>query len=83
MLSLELPGLGDLFTKRASNVEDEVQSFKNYVAGSANPPFASRAEAMASPLFADVLQGARKRWESPSAPDAHHEYLKARDMLTI
>ena len=39
--------------KRASNGEDEDRSFKTYFAGSANAPFASRADAMASPLFAD------------------------------
>ncbi len=76
-----IPDLATLLTKRASNVEDEEQSFANYVAGSANAPFASRAEAMASPLFAEVMQGARRRWQSARPPDAHYEYLKARDTL--
>jgi amidase len=78
---ITIPDLATLLTKRASDVEEEEQSFKNYVAGSANAPFATRAEAMSSPLFAEVLPGARRRWESKSPPDAHHEYLKAREML--
>ena len=78
---ITIPDLATLLTKRAGNSEDEEQSFKNYVAGSANAPFASRAEAMSSPLFAEVLPGARRRWESKSPPDAHYEYLKAREML--
>jgi len=78
---ITIPDLATLLTKRASDVEEEEQSYKNYVAGSANAPFASRAEAMSSPLFAEVLPGARRRWESKSPPDAHHEYLKAREML--
>ncbi len=76
-----IPDLATLLTKRSGNTEDEEQSFKNYVAGSANPPFASRAEAMASPLFAEVLQGARRRWQSARPPEAHCEYLKARETL--
>jgi len=76
-----IPDLLHLLTKRASNVEDEEQSFANYVTGSANAPFASRGEAMSSPLFAEVLQGARRRWESESPPEAHYEYLKAREIL--
>ena len=78
---ITIPDLATLLTKRASDVEEEEQSFKNYVAGSANAPFATRAEAMSSPLFAEVLPGARRRWESKSPPDAHYEYLKAREML--
>ncbi len=76
-----IPDLATLLTKRSGNTEDEEQSFKNYVAGSANAPFASRAEAMASPLFAEVLQGARRRWQSARPPEAHYEYLKARETL--
>ncbi len=76
-----IPDLATLLTKRASDVEEEEQSFANYVAGSANAPFASRADAMASPLYAEVLQGARKRWESVRPPEAHYEYLKARETL--
>lgn len=76
-----IPDLATLLTKRAGNVEDEEQSFANYVAGSANAPYASRAEAMSSPLFAEVLQGARRRWQSAHPPEAHYEYLKARESL--
>ena len=76
-----IPDLSTLLNKRASNFEDEEQSFSNYVAGSANAPFASRGEAMSSPLFAEVLQGARRRWESENPPEAHYEYLKAREIL--
>ena len=76
-----IPDLATLASKRASKVETEEQSFKNYVAGSANAPFATRAEAMASPMYPDVLQGARRRWESARPPEAYYEYLEARETL--
>ena len=76
-----IPDLATLASKRASKVETEEQSFKNYVAGSANAPFATRAEAMASPMYPVVLQGARRRWESARPPEAYYEYLEARETL--
>ena len=46
-------------------------------------PFATRAAAMASPLFQKVTNSARKRWTAPSSPEQQLAYLKARDTLMI
>ena len=70
-----------LLAQRANNVEDDEEAFRQYFAGSADAPFATRGQAMASPLFAEVLKGARARWQRTPPPDAHHAYLKARDLL--
>ena len=76
-----IPDLQVLLAKRANNVEDDEEAFRRYFAGSADAPSATRDQAMASPLFADVLKGARARWEAKPTPQAYHEYLKARDAL--
>jgi Asp-tRNA(Asn)/Glu-tRNA(Gln) amidotransferase A subunit family amidase len=46
-------------------------------------PFATRQAAMASPLFQQVTNSARKRWTNDSTPEQHHAYLKARQTLMI
>ena len=46
-------------------------------------PFATRADAMASPLFQKVTNSARKRWANDSTPEQHHAYLMARDTLMM
>ena len=76
-----IPELKALLAKRASDPDEEDASFRNYVAGSANPPFASRAAAMASPLFAQTTPGVKLRWSKQHTAEAHYEYLKARDLL--
>ena len=76
-----IPDLQALLAKRAGSTEDDEQAFREYFAGSAAAPFASRREAMASPLFARVLKGARDRWLKAPAAGAHCEYLKARELL--
>jgi Asp-tRNA(Asn)/Glu-tRNA(Gln) amidotransferase A subunit family amidase len=36
---------------------------------------------LASPLFAEVLLGARRRWQGSRSPEAHYQSLEAREML--
>ena len=76
-----IPELKALLAKRANSAEDDERGFMEYFSGSANAPFASRRDAMASPLFAQVLKGARERWLKTPSQAAHCEYLKARDLL--
>ena len=76
-----IPDLRALLAKRANNSEDEEKAFREYFSASANAPFASRQEAMASPLFAQVHKVARDRWLKVSSKEAYCEYLKARDLL--
>jgi Asp-tRNA(Asn)/Glu-tRNA(Gln) amidotransferase A subunit family amidase len=76
-----IPDLTALLATRAWNVGVEDAAFRAYAAGSANAPFASRQEAMASPLYAEVLRGARVRWENPEPISQYHAYQEARERL--
>lgn len=76
-----IPDLKALLARRANNAEDDDKAFREYFSGSDNAPFATRQDAMASPLFAQVLKGARDRWLKTQPEAAHYEYLKARDLL--
>ncbi len=76
-----IPDLAALLGKRARDVEADDQSFVKYFAGNKNAPFATRRDAMASPLFAQAVNSAHKRWQDPQTDDAYGEYLKARDVL--
>ena len=78
-----IPDLKVLLGKRARDTEADDRSFREYFAGSADAPFASRADAMASPLFAQVMKGARDRWQKTQPADAHYAYLKAREQLMV
>ncbi len=78
---VEIPDLMALLGKRARDEEADEQAFEDYFAGSANAPFATRADAMASPIFAEVSHGVRLRWGKTGSDEAYFEYLKARDTL--
>ena len=75
-----VPDLAKLLAKRSRSVADDDEMFKLYFSA-ASAPFATRKEAMASPLFAQASRSAHRRWgEEPSA-SAHHDYLMARETL--
>jgi Asp-tRNA(Asn)/Glu-tRNA(Gln) amidotransferase A subunit family amidase len=76
-----IPDLKVLLATRAWNIDVEDAAFRAYAAGSAHAPFASRQDAMASPLYAEVLRGARARWENPEPIRQYHAYLEARELL--
>ncbi len=78
---VEIPDLMALLCKRARDEAADEQAFEDYFAGSANAPFATRAEAMASPNFAEVSHGVRVRWGQTGSDEDYFEYLKARDTL--
>lgn len=78
-----IPDLNELLAKRARRDDDDVESFANYLKGSAAPPFHTREEAMATPAFEQVMRGAKSRWAQTHSVDQHNEYLRARDMLMM
>ena len=78
---VDIPDLKALLATRAMSPGEDDRAFREYFSGSANAPFASRQDAMASPLFAQVLKGGRDRWLKVHTETAHYEYLKARDLL--
>ncbi len=76
-----IANLKALLAKRAGSFADEEESFKNFLARSEKPPYASRAQAMRSPEFQKVVKGARERWARSPSADAHYQYLKAKEEL--
>jgi amidase len=77
-----IPDLKELIAKRARSVEDDDAMFELFFKGG-KAPFATRAAAMASPLFQNVANSARKRWSAPSSPEQQLAYLRARDKLMV
>jgi Asp-tRNA(Asn)/Glu-tRNA(Gln) amidotransferase A subunit family amidase len=78
--------LKPLLAKRAFGTPEADEAIKLYLAGSANPPFKSREEAMASPLFGQLLKPTQDRWLRgvPPGPASDARQLasyKARDLL--
>jgi hypothetical protein len=57
-------------------VADDDAMFELYFKGG-NAPFASRAAPMASPLFQQVVNRARRRWAAPGSAEQERDYLKA------
>jgi Asp-tRNA(Asn)/Glu-tRNA(Gln) amidotransferase A subunit family amidase len=77
-----IPNLAALIAKRARSVRDDDAMFERYFKGG-KAPFATRAAAMASPLFQQAVNSARRRWSTPSSAEQELDYLRARDTLMI
>jgi amidase len=76
-----IPHLQALLAQRAGSFTDDEEAFQQYFGRSAQPPFASRADAAASPDFAKVIRRSQERWQRRPDPGAHYAYLTARDTL--
>lgn len=80
---LEIPNLNETLEKRAWDSLGDAEAFSAYCAGSADAPFATMEEAMASPLYAQVCNGVTTRWANKSTPEEYAAYQKARgDFMT-
>lgn len=77
-----IPDLNALIATRARSVEDDDTMFELFFKGG-KAPFATRAAAMASPLFQKVTNSGRKRWTANDSAERHHAYLKARETLMM
>ncbi len=79
---ITIPDMGALQAKRVGSPDGGAEAYRTYFAGSANPPFASRDEARASPLFERLTKGARDRWLNPVASlEQSREHIEAREIL--
>jgi amidase len=76
---IEIPDLIKLLSTRVRDPAVDDAMFELFFS-EGNAPFATRQDAMASPLFAKVVKGSQRRWAA-EAPEKHHAYLKARDVL--
>ena len=79
---IDIPDLKALLATRTRSIEDDDAMFELYFKGG-KTPFATRADAMASPLFANVANSVRRRWFAPSSAENQLAYLRARDTLMI
>ena len=78
---ITIPELKADLAKRATNANDEEESFMLWLNRSKNPPYRSRREAMNKPDFQKVHKRSRDRWMKTPNVQAHYEYLKAREDL--
>jgi Asp-tRNA(Asn)/Glu-tRNA(Gln) amidotransferase A subunit family amidase len=78
-----IPGLQALLDTRARSQDEDDDAFRHYVSGSAASPFASREEAMASPLYAQTFKGVQDRWSVKHSNEKYRAYLEARDTLMM
>ena len=80
---ITIPDLKSLMAARSRSDADEHAAFAHYVAGSAAPPFATRADAMSSKLFAETSRGAQARWAATNSDESYFAHLRARDTLMV
>ncbi len=76
-----IPELKPLLAQRAFSAAQGDEGFRLYFARGANPPFKSRQEAMASPLFEQLLKPTRDRWLRSAPEEKQLASLQARDRL--
>jgi amidase len=77
-----IPDLKVLIAKRSRSIEDDDAMFELYFKGD-KAPFATRAAAMASPLFQQVTRSAKRRWTSPSTAELQLGHARARETFMI
>jgi Asp-tRNA(Asn)/Glu-tRNA(Gln) amidotransferase A subunit family amidase len=76
-----IPKIKELLAKRSGGPGDTDQSFKSYYGRSANPPFKTPAEVIASPDFAKVVKRSQDRFKRQPDGAKHYESLRAQDEL--
>jgi amidase len=76
-----IPKVKELLAKRSGGPGETDQSFKDYYGRSANPPFKTPAEAIASPDFAKVVKRSQDRFKRNPDATKHYESLRAQDEL--
>jgi amidase len=78
---IAIPKIKELLAKRSGGPGDTDQSFKNYYGRSANPPFKTPDEVIASPDFAKVVKRSQERFKRKPDAMKHYESLRAQDEL--
>jgi amidase len=76
-----IPKLRELLAKRSSGPAEGEESFRNYFGRSANHPFRSIAEVVASPDFSKVVRNTQNRLKASSDATKHYQSLLAREEL--
>ena len=76
-----IPRINELLAKRSGAPGETEKSFHVYYGRSANPPFKSREEVLASPDFAKVVPRSQNRFKRNPDAAKHYESLRAQDEL--
>ncbi|MGH7087398.1 MAG: amidase family protein, partial [Stellaceae bacterium] len=76
-----IPELAPLLAERVFSTAEREEGFARYMAGSANPPYKSRAEVAASPLFAQLAKPTRDRWLRATPEERYYASLPKRERL--
>jgi len=77
---IQIPDLNALLAARARNVIEDDAMFECYFSRP-SAPFATRQEAVASPLHSQVVRTSKERLLGGDTPERHHTYLLARETL--
>lgn len=77
-----IPDLKELLAARSVSVRDNDAMFELFFRGG-NAPFATRADAMASPLFKATTKSAHRRWSASPSAEQELAYHRARERLMI
>lgn len=77
-----IPDLKELLATRTASVKDTDAMFELFFSGGTTP-FATRAAAMASPLFEKVTKSAHRRWSESPSSEKELAYHRARETLMI
>ncbi len=80
---VELARLNELLAKRCADPTAGERAFGIYMARSADPPYRTRADAMASPDYPKLTEQVQARLRITSDPADHYQYLLAREHLMI
>jgi amidase len=76
-----VPQLNELLAKRAAAPGEGEESFRAYFGRSANPPFKSISDAVASPEFRKTSFNTQKRLRASADATRYYQYLMAREEL--
>ena len=76
-----IPKVKELLAKRSGGPGEADLSFRNYYGRSANPPFKTPEEVIASPDFAKVVKRSQDRFKRNADAAKHYESLRAQDEL--
>ena len=75
-----IPDLKALLATRARSVAEDDTMYELYFSNG-DTPFKTRKAAMASPLFAKVVNSGHRRWKNADTEAQHHTSMKARETL--
>lgn len=81
LVEVEIPGLMDLIRTRAAHPTHGTEAFDYYTRDLVDPPFRTKAEAMASPLYEGVSIQMKGRWARESSPEAYAKFMESREIL--